>query len=191
MPQNLPRSKIYMTLLILITLIFTGKGLFINGDFFWSDESRHAMDGVYFLDLIKDMPVFHLYQYTKQYYAKYPALGLAWYPPFFAMVEAIFYAIFGISTFAARSTVIFFALLGVFIWYVWIREIYNQEIAFYSGLLFITMPLVVYWSHAVMLEIPTLTMIILSFYCFYKYFELDEKKICILPCSKPLWCLIN
>ena len=176
MPQNLPRSKIYITLLILITLIFTGKGLFINGDFFWSDESRHAMDGVYFLDLIKDMPVFHLYQYTKQYYAKYPALGLAWYPPFFAMVEAIFYAIFGISTFAARSTVIFFALLGVFIWYVWIREIYNQEIAFYSGLLFITMPLVVYWSHAVMLEIPTLTMIILSFYCFYKYFELDEKK---------------
>ena len=78
MPQNLPRSKIYMTLLILITLIFTGKGLFINGDFWWSDESRHAMDGVYFLDLIKDMPVFHLYQYTKQYYAKYPALGLTW-----------------------------------------------------------------------------------------------------------------
>ena len=176
MPQNLPRSKIYMTLLILITLILTGKGLFINGDFFWSDESRHAMDGVYFLDLIKDMPIFHLYQYTKQYYAKYPALGLAWYPPFFAMVEAIFYAIFGISTFAARSTVIFFALLGVFIWYVWIREIYNQEIAFYSGLLFVTTPLVVYWSHAVMLEIPTLAMIILSFYCFYKYFELDEKK---------------
>ena len=165
-----------MTLLILITLILTGKGLFINGDFFWSDESRHAMDGVYFLDLIKDMPVFHLYQYTKQYYAKYPALGLTWYPPFFAMVEAIFYAIFGISTFAARFTVIFFALLGVFIWYVWIREIYNQEIAFYSGLLFVTTPLVVYWSHAVMLEIPTLAMIILSFYCFYKYFELDEKK---------------
>jgi len=165
-----------MTLLILITLILTGKGLFINGDFFWSDESRHAMDGVYFLDLIKDMPIFHLYQYTKQYYAKYPALGLTWYPPFFAMVEAIFYAIFGISTFAARFTVIFFALLGVFIWYVWIREIYNQEIAFYSGLLFVTTPLVVYWSHAVMLEIPTLTMIILSFYCFYKYFELDEKK---------------
>jgi len=165
-----------MTLLILITLILTGKGLFINGDFFWSDESRHAMDGVYFLDLIKDMPIFHLYQYTKQYYAKYPALGLTWYPPFFAMVEAIFYAIFGISTFAARFTVIFFALLGVFIWYVWIREIYNQEIAFYSGLLFVTTPLVVYWSHAVMLEIPTLAMIILSFYCFYKYFELDEKK---------------
>jgi len=176
MPQNLPRSKIYITLLILITLILTGKGLFINGDFFWSDESRHAMDGVYFLDLIKDMPIFHLYQYTKQYYAKYPALGLAWYPPFFAMVEAIFYAIFGISTFAARSTVISFALLGVFIWYVWIREIYNQEIAFYSGLLFITMPPVVYWSHAVMLEIPTLAMIILCFYCFYNYFELDKKK---------------
>jgi len=176
MPQNLPRSKIYMTLLILITLILSGKGLFINGDFFWSDESRHAMDGVYFLDLIKDMPVFHLYQYTKQYYAKYPALGLAWYPPFFAMIEAIFYAIFGISTFAARFTVISFALLGVFIWYVWIREIYNQEIAFYSGLLFVTTPLVVYWSHAVMLEIPTLAMIILCFYCFYNYFELDKKK---------------
>ena len=173
--QNLPKSKIYILFLISITLAVTGKGL-LSGDFWWSDESRHAMDGVYFLDLIKDMPISHLYQYTKQYYAKYPALGLAWYPPFFAMIEAVFYAILGISTFTARFTVIFFALLGISIWYIWIRNIYNYEVAFYSGLLFITTPLVVYWSHAVMLEIPTLTMIILCFYCFYNYFELDKKK---------------
>ncbi|MBN1971716.1 MAG: glycosyltransferase family 39 protein [Candidatus Delongbacteria bacterium] len=169
------KSHIYFFVLILFTLMTTGMGL-LGGESSWPDESRHAMDGVYFVDIMKDLPFSNLYNYTEQYYAKYPALSLAWYPPLFAITEAIFYSLFGISIYTARLTVVFFALLGVSIWYMLVRKIYNREVAFYSGLLFISTPLIFYWSHSVMLEIPTLAMILLCFFCFYNYFELFKKK---------------
>ena len=31
-----------------------------------------------------------------QYFAQYPALALNWYPPFFPVVESVFFAVFGI-----------------------------------------------------------------------------------------------
>lgn len=167
-------KNFYVVVLLLLTLALTGLGL-IGGDFWWPDESRHAMDGVFFLDLLKDRPIFNLYRYTEIYYAKYPALIFTWYPPFFAIAEAICYAMFGISVTTARLTVIFFALLGVLLWYRLISKMYNEELAFLSGLLFITTPVVVGWSRTVMLEVPTTAMVILCAYCFYHYFELEKK----------------
>ncbi len=167
-------SNIYPVLLLLITFALTGLGL-LGGDFWWPDESRHAMDGAYLYDVMRDRPFLHLYRYTEFYYAKYPALALTWYPPFFALIEAIFYSVFGISVVTAKLTVIFFVLAGMFFWYLLVQKIYDRELAFYSGLLFITTPIVVTWSHTVMLEIPTTAMIMLCMYCFYHYFELDKK----------------
>ena len=52
------QSLRHLFLLLSLTMILTGMGIF-GGDFWWPDESRHAMDGVFFLDAFKDLPIFY------------------------------------------------------------------------------------------------------------------------------------
>jgi hypothetical protein len=126
---------------------------------------------------MRDLPLLNLWDYTIAYYARYPALSMPVdYPPLFPMVEAIFLSIFGISRFTARLSVLFFAILATVVWYKLIRLIYDEKIAFYSTALFITTPLIVLWSREVMLEMPTLALIILSVYFFYNFFERNKEK---------------
>jgi len=169
------KSKIHLILLSLTATLVLGKGI-TQGDFWWSDASRHAMDGVYFTDLIKELPLTHLYDYTLQYYAQYPALALGFYPPFFALVEGMVFLLFGISLVVARLTVLGFALLAAWMWYRLVKMIYSETVAFYSGLLILTTPLIVLWSREVMLEMPTLALIITSIYFFYGFAELGKRK---------------
>lgn len=170
------KSTIYLLLLIFMTIILVGKGI-TKGDFWFPDAPRHAMNGVYIHDVMRDLPLANLWDYTIAYYARYPALSiLIDYPPFFPIVESLFFSVFGISRFTARLTVLFFAVLAAIVWYKLIKLIYDEKIAFYSTVLFITTPLIVLWSREVMLEMPTLALIILSVYFFYNFFELNKKK---------------
>ncbi|MDR4496978.1 MAG: glycosyltransferase family 39 protein [Candidatus Scalindua sp.] len=169
------RSLHYIALLILVTVVLLTKGI-TQGDFWFSDDARHAMDGVFVLDFLKDLPVFNSYDYICQYYTKYPALGIGVYPPFFSLVEAIFYGLFGISAFSAKLTVLFFSLIAVLYWFRLIRLIFDEKVAFYSALLFTTTPLIVEWSRAVMLETPTLALVIMSVYFFYNFIELRKPR---------------
>lgn len=109
-------------------------------EFWWTDESWHAMNGVFFLDLLRDMPWQALYEYALQYFAQYPALALNWYPPFFPLVESGAFTLLGISEFAARLTVMVFALIGVTVWYAWVRPIWGGEAAILSSLLYFSAP---------------------------------------------------
>ena len=165
----------YLIFILLITVLILGKGM-KTSEFISADAAHHGMDGIFMLDLAKDRPVLNIYDYAVQYYTKYPALKIGFYPPFFAAVEAIFYGLFGISVFSARLTVLFFALIAMIYLFKLIRLIYNQKIAFYSCLLFITTPYVVEWAKTVMLEMPDLAMIIVCLYCFYKYIELNVSR---------------
>ena len=163
-------------LLIIVIVLLTVPGI-NKGEFWWSDESRHAMDGVFIMDLLTDSPpLTDLYRYTEIYFAKYPALALTWYPPFFAFVESLFFRVFGISEMVARLTVIFFTLLAVIFLYIFIKKASNEIVAFLSCLLFITTPVVILWARSVMLELPIMALIILSCYFFYNYFFLNKPR---------------
>jgi hypothetical protein len=157
-------------MLELATILLLGKALSF-GEFWWPDESRHAMDGAYILDLLKDRPFANLYEYTVHYFVRYPALGLTWYPPFFAFIESFFFATLGISEASARVSVLVFCMFGMAYWYVWIKIIWGSRVAFFSGLLFITNPIVLLWSRSVMLETPATALIILSVLCFDHYLK--------------------
>jgi len=166
----------YLAFILLVTVLILGKGI-NTSEFVSGDASYHGMDGVFVLDFVRDHPGFNnIYDYVQQYYVKYPAIKIGYYPPFFAAVEAVFYAIFGISVFSARLTVLFFAIVAMIYLFKLIRLIYNEKIAFYSCLLFITTPYTVEWAKRVMLEMPTLAMIIVAIYCFYNYIELNKPK---------------
>jgi len=151
-------------LLCAITALILGRHLTV-GDFWWSDASRHAMDGVFIYDFVRDGRWSDWREYALRYYAQYPALGFAFYPPFFAVVEAVFFALFGISAFAARLTVLAFALVGVVLWHQWIQRLAGSAVAFVSAVFLITSPTVVLWAREVMLEMPALALLIAS--CFF------------------------
>ena len=139
------------------------------GEFWWTDESRHAMNGVFFLDLWRDMPWREPYQYALQYFAQYPALALNWYPPFFPVIESVFFAVFGITEFAARLAVLAFALIGATAWYAWVHPIWGRAVAILSCLLYLSAPGVLDWTRSVMLEVPAIAMIIVSAFAFDRY----------------------
>ena len=147
-----------------------------EGEPWWSDASQHAMNGVYIFDLVKELPLNHLYDYTIGYYFRYPALTLGFHPPFFPLVESLFFAIFGISLTTAKLAVIFFVLIGTIFWYKLLRLMYDNVIAFFSTILLFSSPIIALWSREVMLEIPALSMVIVSVYFFYHYIEIGRPR---------------
>jgi hypothetical protein len=157
-----------------VTLVVLAKSI-TEGDFY-PDAARNAMDGIVVHDIIKELPFSNIFEYLKTYYTQYPALSLGHHPPFFAFIEALFYLIFGISQTTARLTVLGFAILAVIFWYRLIKSIYNEKIALFSGIIFITSPLIVYWAKDVMLDMPPLALVIGSIYFFHNYIDLGKRR---------------
>lgn len=67
-------------------------------------------------------------------------------------------------------------LLGVIAWFQLIKTAYNETAALLSSLLLVITPFIVEFSRMVMSEIPTLSLIMITIYFFYKYCETDRRK---------------
>ncbi len=139
-----------------------------------NDETRHAMTGIYFRDLMVDFPVDDLLGYTYRYYACYPALGLIHWPPLFHFTEGLFFLVFGISVPGAKLLVALFALLLIFYWFRLVKALFSAPVAFFACLLLASAPMVVLYSRTVMLEIPSLALSVGAIFYFHRYFE-EEK----------------
>ena len=105
------RSWLLCALLFALSALFLAPALGGSG-FWWTDETRHAMGGVFILDLLRDLPLDDPMGYALRYFAQYPALALNWYLPGFYLVEAGFFALFGVSETVAHWTVFAFVLLA-------------------------------------------------------------------------------
>src|ERR1044071_5957898 len=74
-----------------------------QGGLGWSDAPNHTFDGIFILDFIRAWPIDHARAWAEQFYLRYPALGiLVYYPPGFAVLEAISFAILCVTLLAAR-----------------------------------------------------------------------------------------
>jgi len=167
--------------LVVLTTLMLGRGI-ADGGFRHSDCSRHAMDGVFVHDFVADLPgsITHPVDHALAYYAQYPAMGIPlYYPPFFAVVEAGFFAVFGISVFTARLTVLAFGILGVLMTYKLIKEMAGPAVGALAAAAFVSLPNMVFWSRQTMLEMPTAAMILTASYFFYRYAELGYRKSAI------------
>ena len=173
---NIQLVFICFLMMILYAMDISKGELFYN-----NDETRHAFTGVFIRDLISDLPLNPL-QYTYEYYAQYPALGIIHWPPFFYFVESIFYFIFGISVVSGRMAVLFFALIGIIFWYKLVLKMHNKNIAFFSAIILLTSQPILSFSKLVMLEIPALTLSIITIYYFYSYI-IDCRRRDIYLCS--------
>ena len=158
-------------LLLAVAVFVLFKTSPTQGDFWWSDAPRHAMDGAFYYDMARAMPVGHLKQWAINYYLQYPAVTVLTYPPLFALVEAVFFALFGVSHFTAQLTVSVFFLATAWGAYFLARRWVDRITALAAALLFIGAPVMALWGRTVMLEIPTFAFLLWSAYFFLRYLD--------------------
>ena len=182
-PEASPVTRIlpaWQTVLVLIGLavlvLVIGARDLAQGGFSWSDAPLHAMDGVFVHDLFLRTTPDSLRTWAEQYYLKYPCLGfLVYYPPAFAVVEAMVFLLFGISVAVARATVLLFVIGAVWLIYLLARELFSTRVGLVAAILAITTPAGVVWSRHVMLEWPATFFIVLTLLAWRRY------------ASKPSW----
>ncbi|MDY6853841.1 MAG: glycosyltransferase family 39 protein [Thermodesulfobacteriota bacterium] len=171
------RQYLYIFVISIVSLILSTRGISDEGIISLNgDMPRYMMNGVYFHDLIRDLPFSNFIQYTLHYFAKYPALTLGHHPLLPGVALAPFYSILGISVFSARLMVVAFLLLAGITFFILIKNMYDEDIALISSLLLMTNPFLVKLSRVVMSEIPTLALMIITTYFFYRFCK-SEKKI--------------
>jgi Dolichyl-phosphate-mannose-protein mannosyltransferase len=143
-------------------------------DMWWSDAPRHAMDGAFYRDFARHLPLGHVKQFAMNYYLKYPALTILFYPPLFPVVEGGFFAVFGVSLFSAQLSVSVFYLALAWGSYVLCRRWMDRVPALAAALLYIGAHEVALWGRQVMLEIPACAFLVWSAVFCFQY--LDRRK---------------
>ncbi|MCB1735207.1 MAG: glycosyltransferase family 39 protein [Gammaproteobacteria bacterium] len=140
----------------------------MDGDFRYSDASRHALNGAFYLDAISHFPWQDPIGYAEKYYQRYPALTILFYPPLMHLSEAAFYAVFGVSHWVAQLTVSAYYLLGAFAAFYIARLWLLPLQALATTIVFIALPEMALWGRQVMLDIPALAFLL---WCFYFLFR--------------------
>src|SRR5437667_1848227 len=143
--------------------------------FYNNDGNRHVMTGVFFRDVLSDLPIAHPRDYAIRYYLQYPALGVPLWPPFFYFVEGVFMTLFGTSTLVSKAVVLGFACVACLYLFFLARRTHGAEVAALAVPLLAFGPLFFEFSHQVMLEIPTLALGLGATYQFVRFLDLQRR----------------
>lgn len=124
-----------------------GDGLWFQGD-----SPRHAVNGLFFWDLVAARPRDPI-EFAVRYYARYPVIAPATYPPLFYLLEGLGFAVFGPSPHVAKVLVLLFTVtLGAYAT-AWARR-WQGAVAGWAGAFLVFIPSVVIWSNTIMLNVP-------------------------------------
>jgi hypothetical protein len=165
--------------LLLVGILASVVGVHLAVDvasepFFNSDETRHVMMGVFFRDVLHDLPVTHVRDYAIRYYLQYPALNLLIWPPLFHVVEGAVMLLLGCSVGAAKIALALFVALACAYLYWLVLRTHDSWTAATTVLIFALCPLVFSYSRQVMLEVPALAFALASTYHFVRYMESER-----------------
>ena len=163
-------------ILLVLVAILASRGITQGEFFYYGDETRHAMNGVFVRDFLSDLPLRHPLQYTYEYYAKYPALAFPHWPPLFYFVEGIFFLIFGLSPWASRLAILGFALLAAYFWYRIAERFGPRYRAFLAAVILASLPFVLLHERVTMLEIPALAACLGAFHFWLKFAEKERRR---------------
>jgi Dolichyl-phosphate-mannose-protein mannosyltransferase len=163
---------------ILLSLIAAviSRGISQGEFFFYYDEMFHAMNGVFFRDLISDFPVRHPLEYAFQYYAKYPSVKILYWPALFHLVEGLFFLVFGLAPWVSRLAVLSFALMGAYFWYRIAERLGPQSRAFMSTVTIACVPFILLYERVTMLEIPSLATCTATIYFWLKFQDTGRRR---------------
>jgi hypothetical protein len=91
--------------------------------------------------------------FTLRYYARYPVISPATYPPLFYLLEGAAFQVFGASALTARALVAAFAVVVGVYTMAWGRR-WIGPAAGWCGAFVVFTPALVIWTNAVMLNVP-------------------------------------
>jgi 4-amino-4-deoxy-L-arabinose transferase-like glycosyltransferase len=158
-----------LLVILAVGLLFSGAPH--GGAFYWSDSPRHALNGAFVLDLLRDLPLDDPAGYAYRYYAQYPALTILFYPPLFYALSAPFYALLGVSHEVALLVVaLHYIAYGLGCWRLarfWLDS--TGALAF--ALLMLVLPEIAFWGRQVMLEVPAFAFLVWSAVAFLKHWR--------------------
>jgi hypothetical protein len=127
------------------------------------DMPRYLMDGTFLYDFLGSGTQWTFgsaMTYAEHYFAQYPALSIGHHPPLLAISLVPSYAIFGVSIFAARMTVLAFFMLSVVLLYFLVDRVYDDEVAGWACLFFASSPIIAGFAQRVLSEIPTIALVL-------------------------------
>jgi 4-amino-4-deoxy-L-arabinose transferase-like glycosyltransferase len=143
---------------VLLAAIAAAALLFLSapheGEFWWSDSPRHALNGVFLRDLLMAMPWRDPAGFAMQYYVQYPALTILFYPPLFYVLSVPFVAALGVSHATLLIVVLAHAVALVVGLHLLARRFAPPAIALAVALSALAAPGVALWGRQVMLEVP-------------------------------------
>jgi hypothetical protein len=148
-----------------------------TGEFDYNvDEAQHGVTGLFLADAMHDLPVSHPIQYAYSYYAQYPAVSIVHWPPLFYVFEGLSFLVQGPSAFSARLTVALFAVLLLYNWFRLVEELQDAFTAAVSMAVLGLLPLMLLFEKAVMLEIPSLALVVCSIRYWIDYLDNGQKR---------------
>ena len=155
-------------LAVLSLLAITALALFItspvDGDFWWFDSPRHAMNSVFLRDLLVEGGVFHPIDYARAYYVRYPGINIGFYPPFLYLSSVPFLIAFGVSHAAVQAVVTLYALAaGIFTYSIGCRKM-DRVSAAATAVIVMTLPAMALWSRQVQLDVPAVALVLAAAY---------------------------
>jgi Dolichyl-phosphate-mannose-protein mannosyltransferase len=173
----------------LLLLAVSARDISVGEFYFNSDEESHAVNGLYFKDLYRTMPLRDPVSFTYNYYAHYPALGIVHWPPVFYVVEGAVFLIAGPSVIAARFTILLFVALSLTFFVALVSYLTNRLTAMMGMIFLAFMPAMLLFEKLVMLEIPCLAFCIACGYYLVRYARENRKRdayLCVLTMSLAL-----
>lgn len=165
------RDATCFALIALAVATVAGPGMGTGG-LGWSDAPNHVFDGIFLLEFVKAWPIGHIREWAEQFYLRFPALGIiAYYPPGFAAIEALVFAVLGVNILSARLTVALFGLGACWLMYLLGRRWFDRVTGLFAALLLATCPHGVLWMRDVMLEWPATFWLLAVVLCYERLRE--------------------
>ncbi|MGL4420172.1 MAG: ArnT family glycosyltransferase, partial [Gemmataceae bacterium] len=142
------------------------------------DETRHVMTGVFFHDALADgrTALADPQSYAIHYYGQYPALGILMWPPLFYALEGLAMTLFGPHFAVARGLIYLFVGIAAFYQYRLARLLHSAEDATLAVALLLVSPLMFTFSSYVMLEVPTMALVLAACYHLEVYFQSEKTR---------------
>ena len=166
---------------IAVTLIVAATA-FVNawhveGALGWSDGPNHLFDGIFLYEFARELPLSDPRGWAEQFYLRFPTLGIiVYWPPGFAAVEALVFAVFGVSLLAARLLVLTFVVGTGLALYGLGRQLFRNNSGLIAALILIVTPAGARWAGDVMLEWPATFWMTLAVVTYLRGLRVDRAR---------------
>jgi 4-amino-4-deoxy-L-arabinose transferase-like glycosyltransferase len=159
-------ERVAIGAVLLLTAVLGSRGISDPASvMLGGDMSRYMMNGVFVYDWIRDggtWTLADLTTYAERYFARYPALTLGHHPPIPYLAVVPFYAVFGISVFAARLTALCWFVLASWALFLVGRRLFDWRVGAWAAALFSTNVMVLRAGQHLLSEMPATALVLLA-----------------------------